>query len=62
MTSKTPEQTPEGESREGASPPGGSLGQQLRRAREALGVSLREVAEQTRITMRHLEAIEADDY
>jgi cytoskeleton protein RodZ len=60
VTSKTSEQTPDGESRDGGA--GGSLGQQLRRAREALGVSLREVSEQTRITMRHLEAIEADDY
>ncbi|HVF42854.1 MAG TPA: helix-turn-helix domain-containing protein [Pyrinomonadaceae bacterium] len=60
MTSKTSEQTSEGESRDGGA--GGSLGQQLRRAREALGVSLRDVSEQTRITMRHLEAIEADDY
>jgi cytoskeleton protein RodZ len=40
----------------------GSLGQQLRRAREARGVTLRQISEQTRITMRHLEAIEADDY
>jgi cytoskeletal protein RodZ len=60
VTSKTSEQTSDGESRDGGA--GGSLGQQLRRAREALGVSLREVSEQTRITMRHLEAIEADDY
>jgi len=60
VTSKTSEQTPEGESRDGGA--GGSLGQQLRRAREARGVSLRDVSEQTRITMRHLEAIEADDY
>lgn len=60
MTSKTSDQTPEGESSGGGA--GGSLGQQLRRAREALGVSLREVSEQTRITMRHLEAIEADEY
>ena len=60
MTSKTSEQTSDGESRDGGA--GGSLGQQLRRAREALGVSLRDVSEQTRITMRHLEAIEADDY
>jgi transcriptional regulator with XRE-family HTH domain len=60
VTSKTSDQTPEGESRDGGA--GGSLGQQLRRAREALGVSLRDVSEQTRITMRHLEAIEADDY
>ena len=60
MTSKTSEQTSEGESRDGGA--GGSLGQQLRRARESMGVSLRDVSEQTRITMRHLEAIEADDY
>jgi cytoskeleton protein RodZ len=60
VTSKTSEQTSDGESRDGGA--GGSLGQQLRRAREALGVSLRDVSEQTRITMRHLEAIEADEY
>ncbi len=59
MNPKTPEQTPEG-GREGGGD--GSLGEQLRRARESRGVNLREVAEQTRITMRHLEAIEADDY
>jgi transcriptional regulator with XRE-family HTH domain len=60
VNSKTSEQTPEGGGRaEGAD---GSLGEQLRRAREARGVSLREISEQTRITMRHLEAIEADDY
>lgn len=52
MSSKTTEQAQEG----------GTLGQQLRRARESRGVSLREISEQTRITMRHLEAIEADDY
>ncbi|HEX8336938.1 MAG TPA: helix-turn-helix domain-containing protein, partial [Pyrinomonadaceae bacterium] len=60
MTSKTSEQTPEG-GRAGGGPEG-SLGGQLRQARLARGVNLREVAEQTRITMRHLEAIEADDY
>ena len=60
VTSKTSEQTSEGESRDGGA--GGSLGQQLKRTREALGVSLRDVSEQTRITMRHLEAIEADEY
>ena len=60
MNSKTSDQTPEGGGRaEGAD---GSLGEQLRRAREARGVSLREISEHTRITMRHLEAIEADDY
>jgi cytoskeleton protein RodZ len=60
VTSKTSDQTPEGESSGGGA--GGSLGQQLRRAREALGISLRDVSEQTRITMRHLEAIETDEY
>lgn len=61
MNSKTSDQTPDG----GQRPAGGadgSLGEQLRRAREARGVSLREISEQTRITMRHLEAIESDDY
>jgi hypothetical protein len=61
VNSKTPEQAPEGGTRAAAATDG-SLGEQLRRAREARGVSLREVSEQTRITMRHLEAIEADDF
>lgn len=60
MNPKSPEQTPEGGGRAGGAE--GSLGEQLSRARAARGVSLREVSEQTRITMRHLEAIEADDY
>jgi cytoskeletal protein RodZ len=59
VTSKTSEQTPEGRGGGGAE---GPLGEQLRRARLERGVNLREVAEQTRITMRHLEAIEASDY
>jgi cytoskeletal protein RodZ len=41
---------------------GASLGARLRGAREARKLSLREVSDQTRITRRHLEAIEADDY
>jgi hypothetical protein len=56
VNSKTSDQTPDGGGADG------SLGEELRRAREARGVSLREISEQTRITMRHLEAIEADDY
>jgi len=56
VNSKTPDQTLDGGTADG------SLGQQLRRAREARGVTLREISEQTRITMRHLEAIESDDY
>jgi cytoskeletal protein RodZ len=39
-----------------------SFGEQLRLAREARGISLREISEQTRISTRYLEAIEADDY
>ncbi len=39
-----------------------SLGAQLRLAREARGISLREISDQTRISIRYLEGIEADDY
>ncbi len=39
-----------------------SFGEQLRTAREARNISLREISEQTRISMRYLEAIETDDY
>ena len=34
----------------------------MRLAREARGIALREISEQTRIPTRYLEAIEADDY
>jgi cytoskeleton protein RodZ len=50
-----------GDERDGAAV-GETLGVQLRRAREARNLTLREVSDQTRITRRHLEAIEADDY
>ena len=39
-----------------------TIGQQLRLAREERGVALREISDQTRISMRYLEAIETDDY
>lgn len=39
-----------------------TLGSQLRQAREARGISLRYISDATRISMRHLEAIEADEY
>lgn len=39
-----------------------SLGSRLRRAREARGLTLRALSDQTRISRRHLEAIETDDY
>ena len=39
-----------------------SIGEKLRLAREARGIALRDISEQTRISIRYLEAIEADDY
>lgn len=57
---KPSDQNLEGGARDGGAD--GSLGEQLRRARLARNVSLREISDQTRITMRHLEAIESDDY
>lgn len=39
-----------------------SFGEQLRLAREARGVTLRHISDQTRISIRYLEAIEGDDY
>ncbi|MCA1849501.1 MAG: helix-turn-helix domain-containing protein, partial [Acidobacteria bacterium] len=59
MNSKSSDQTHEGRTRAGANI---SLGEQLRLAREARGITLREISEQTRISVRYLEAIEADDY
>ncbi|MEJ7616913.1 MAG: RodZ domain-containing protein [Pyrinomonadaceae bacterium] len=39
-----------------------TFGEQLRRAREARGIPLREISDQTRISLRYLEGIEANDY
>src|SRR5256885_9695158 len=39
-----------------------STGEKLRLAREERGIALRDISEQTRISIRYLEAIEADDY
>jgi cytoskeleton protein RodZ len=39
-----------------------SIGEQLRLAREGRGIPLREICEQTRISVHYLEAIEANDY
>lgn len=39
-----------------------SLGERLRQAREEKGISLTDVAEQTRISPHYLESIEKDDY
>ena len=39
-----------------------SIGEKLRLEREARGIALRDISENTRISMRYLEAIETDDY
>jgi cytoskeletal protein RodZ len=39
-----------------------SIGEQLRLAREGRGIGLREISDQTRISIRYLEAIESNDY
>ncbi len=39
-----------------------TLGEKLRQAREARGITLSEVAEQTRIAPLYIESIENDDY
>lgn len=39
-----------------------TIGEQLRLAREERGVPLREVSDQTRISIHYLEAIETNDY
>jgi cytoskeletal protein RodZ len=39
-----------------------SIGEKLRLARETRGIALRDISEQTRISMRYLEAIETNDY
>jgi len=39
-----------------------SIGEQLRLAREQRGIPLREICDQTRISVHYLEAIESNDY
>jgi cytoskeleton protein RodZ len=39
-----------------------SFGEELRLAREARGITLRYISDQTRISIRYLEAIESNDY
>jgi cytoskeletal protein RodZ len=38
------------------------IGEKLRLERETQGIALRDISENTRISMRYLEAIETDDY
>jgi ABC-type histidine transport system ATPase subunit len=42
--------------------PVASLGYELKQAREAKGVTLTQLAENTRIGIRFLQAIESDDF
>lgn len=39
-----------------------SIGEKLRLARETRGIALRDISDETRISMRYLQAIETDDY
>lgn len=39
-----------------------TIGEQLRLSREERGIPLRDISNQTRISMRYLEAIEGNDY
>lgn len=48
--------------REGGGVPMGSLGTWLRTQREARGVSIRDIAEATKISQRYLEALERDRF
>ena len=45
-----------------AQPTGQNVGERLRQAREARGMDLAEVADRTRIPLRHLQSIEAAEY
>ncbi len=58
VSTNSPDQRDDEQGQSGAD----SLGKRLRRAREARELTLREISDSTRISRRHLEAIEADDY
>src|SRR6266436_6242656 len=40
----------------------GSFGERLRREREMRGITLNEIAESTKISRRHLESLEKEDF
>src|SRR6266852_2812337 len=40
----------------------GSFGERLRREREMRGISLEEISESTKISQRHLQALESEDF
>ena len=45
-----------------AAPPPSSFGEEMRKEREIRGISLKEIADATKISKRYLEAIERDNY
>ncbi len=61
MTKNRP-QDREGAQRDPSALPHGSLGAWLRHQREARGVSLREIADASKISLRYLEALEQDRF
>jgi len=48
--------------RKGKAPSGDGLGAELRKQREIRGISLKEIADATKISRRYLEALESDDH
>lgn len=56
------EQLPENSAEQGNPSPQTSLGSMLREAREQLGLSVADVAAQTKFAPRQIEALEADDF
>ena len=61
MMEQIPENKPEQDNPESAMPPA-SLGVMLREARNQLGMSISDVAAQTKFAPRQIEALEADDF
>lgn len=60
MTDAAPTPGPDSRNDEPGTPQ--SVGERLRAAREAQGLSLADIAARTRVPIRHLEAIESGDY
>jgi cytoskeleton protein RodZ len=59
MTLRMPDQEPQGQ---GSASELASFGEELRREREIRGISLKEIADATKISKRFLEAIERNDH
>jgi hypothetical protein len=59
MADRMPEQEPQGQ---GGASELASFGEELRREREIRGISLKEIADATKISKRFLEAIERNDH